>query len=290
MVFSRSILSEIEHSVTLLKPRWELSGPSPSQWSMLPRWLLYSQWRYRIPLIMWSCLGMCSISLVCASFVTRLILAQGVCFGIGGGGLYALIVVYASTTFIQALAYFPVSLYMSVYTTSLGLPPRNGTIVLAVFNLATVFGMSAIRILLFVRETDTRAPYSYVIIASGVGASLSAYLLWGFVHNLGVILVFVIAFGTLSGGFSSVWPAASTEIVGLDHQTTAPNVFGVLGISKGIAAVIGPVIAAALHHPQESAVRTAYSGYGFRDVTLFVGSMMLATAAGGASSKFLSRR
>ncbi|CUA73151.1 hypothetical protein RSOLAG22IIIB_10591 [Rhizoctonia solani] len=99
MVFSRSILSEIEHSVTLLKPRWELSGPSPSQWSMLPRWLLYSQWRYRIPLIMWSCLGMCSISLVCASFVTRLILAQGVCFGIGGGGLYALIVVYLSEWF-----------------------------------------------------------------------------------------------------------------------------------------------------------------------------------------------
>ncbi|CAE6428862.1 unnamed protein product, partial [Rhizoctonia solani] len=48
-----------------------------------------------------------------------------------------LFICMATTTFIQALAYFPVSLYMSVYTTSLGLPTINGTIVLAVFNLAT---------------------------------------------------------------------------------------------------------------------------------------------------------
>ncbi|CAE6450827.1 unnamed protein product [Rhizoctonia solani] len=190
----------------------------------------------------------------------------------------------ATTTFIQALAYFPVSLYMSVYTTSLGLPPVDGTVVLAVFNIATVVGQ-----ILFGYFCD-RAPYSYVIIASGVGASLSAYLLWGFAHNLGFIFAFVVAFGMLSGGFSSIWPAASAEIVGPEHQATVPSVFGVLGIAKGIAAVIGPIIAAALHHPHESAIRTAYSGYGFRDVTLFVGSMMLATAAGGVSSKFLSRR
>ncbi|KEP46039.1 MFS monocarboxylate transporter [Rhizoctonia solani 123E] len=348
--------------------------------------LAAQQWRHRIPLIMWTCLGICCISLVCASLVTQvwqLILAQGVCFGIGAGGLYAPIVVYlsewfsvrkglataiifggtgvggslyplavnyllenlgfrwtlriwaaftlvvsavsllfikprlpvsrpsgsrnigllslvknqrwsfiysplciciASTTFIQALAYFPVSLYMSVYTTSLGLPPTNGTIVLAVFNLATVVGQ-----ILFGYFCD-RAPYSYVIITSGVGASLSAYLLWGFAHNLGIIFAFVIAFGTLSGGFSSIWPAASAEIVGPDHQATVPSVFGDLGIAKGIAAVIGPIIAAALHSPHESADRTAYSGYGFRDVTLFVGSMMLVTAAGGVSSKVLSRR
>lgn len=41
------------------------------------------------------------------------------------------------TIFIQALAYFTVSLYMSVYTTSLGLPPLNSTLVLTVFNLAS---------------------------------------------------------------------------------------------------------------------------------------------------------
>ncbi|KEP47903.1 MFS monocarboxylate transporter [Rhizoctonia solani 123E] len=348
--------------------------------------LAAQQWRHRIPLMMWVCLGICVASLLCASFtnkVWQLILLQGVCFGIGGGGLYAPVIVYlpewfsvrkglaaaiifggagaggtvyplitnylleslgfrwtlriwaaftlvlctislifikprlpvnrpsgtrrigfltmirrqnwsflysplficiSVTSFVQALAYFPVSLYMSVYTTSLGLPAVNGTIVVAIFNLAAVTGQ-----VIFGHFCDV-APYPYVIIISGAGASLSAYLLWGFAHNLGVIFAFVIVFGLMSGGFTSIWPAASADIVGPEHQATVPNVFGVLGAWKGIAAVIGPVVAAALHHPDQSSIRTAYSGYGFRDVTLFVGSMMLATAVGGVSSKFLSRR
>ncbi|CAE7126103.1 unnamed protein product [Rhizoctonia solani] len=57
-----------------------------------------------------------------------------------------------------------------------------------------------------------------------------------------------------SGGFSSAWPAVSVDIVGPEHQAAVPSVFGVLGIPKGIAAVIGPIIAAALHHPRESAI------------------------------------
>ncbi|KAJ1300350.1 hypothetical protein OPQ81_005170 [Rhizoctonia solani] len=348
--------------------------------------LVAQQWRHRIPLMMWVCLVICVASLLCASFTNKiwqLIVLQGVCFGIGGGGLFAPVIVYLPewfsvrkglaasiifggagaggtvyplatnylleslgfrwtlriwaaftlvlstislffmkprlpanrpsgarrigffsmvrrqnwsflysplficiwiTSFVQALAYFPVSLYMSVYTTSLGLPPVNGTIVVAVFNLAAVIGQ-----VIFGHFCDI-APYPYAIIISGTGASLSAYLLWGFAHNLGVIFAFVIVFGLMSGGFTSIWPAASADIVGPENQATVPNVFGVLGVWKGVAAVIGPVVAAALHHPYESSVRTAYSGYGFRDVTLFVGSMMLATAAGGVSSKLLSRR
>ncbi|KAG8716912.1 hypothetical protein FRC09_015033 [Ceratobasidium sp. 395] len=341
--------------------------------------LAAQQWRHRIPVIMWTCLGICCLSLVCASFATR----ASVGFGIGGGGVYAPIVVYLSewfsvrkglacaiifcgagaggmiypilvnflleglgfrwalrvwaayvlasgalslvfmkprlplirpsatqnislwnrvrrqhwsfvysplfitisvTTFVQSLAYFPVSLYMSVYTSSLGLPPLNGTIVLAVFNLASVIGQ-----IVFGHLCDI-APYPYVIILSGVGASLSAYLLWGFAHNLGLIFAFVVVFGSLSGGFSSIWPAACNDIVGPDHQAIVSNVFGVFGMVKGLAAVIGPIVAASLHHPHDSAVRTVYSGYGFRDVTLFVGSMMAATAAGGVGAKYLARR
>ncbi|KAG8723612.1 hypothetical protein FRC09_002577 [Ceratobasidium sp. 395] len=188
------------------------------------------------------------------------------------------------TSFIQSLAYFPVSLYMPVYTSSLGLPPLNGTIVLAVFNLSSVISQMLLGHLCDI------APYPYVIVASGVGASLSAYLLWGFAHNLGLIFAFVIVFGSLSGGFTSVWPTACSDIVGPDHQAIMSNVLGMLSVVKGIAAVIGPVVAASLHNPHDSAVRTVYSGYGFRDVTLFVGSMMAATAAGGVSARYLARR
>ncbi|KAF8601580.1 MFS general substrate transporter [Ceratobasidium sp. AG-I] len=185
----------------------------------------------------------------------------------------------ASTTiFIQALAYFPVSLYMSVYTSSLGLPPLNGTLVLAVFNLASVVGQIG-----FGHVCDI-APYAYVMIASGAGAALSAYLLWGFAHSLGLIFAFVVVFGSLSGGFTSVWPAACSDIAG-SEQSSVSNIMGCLSMIKGGAAIIGPLIAAALHRPQEAAMKSTYSGYGFRDITLFVGSMMVATAFGGVTTR-----
>ncbi|KAF8601581.1 MFS general substrate transporter [Ceratobasidium sp. AG-I] len=184
------------------------------------------------------------------------------------------------TVFVQALAYFPVSLYMSVYTSSLGLPPLNGTLVLAVFNFASVVGQIG-----FGHVCDI-APYAYVMIASGVGAALSAYLLWGFAHSLGLIFAFVVAFGSLSGGFTAVWPAASSEIAG-SEQSSVSNIFGCFCIAKGAAAIIGPLIAAALHRPQDAAIKGAYSGYGFKAITLFVGSMMVVTTFGGLTTRMI---
>ncbi|CAE6503032.1 unnamed protein product [Rhizoctonia solani] len=187
------------------------------------------------------------------------------------------------TTFIQALAYFPVSLYMAVYTTSLGLSALNGTLVLSIFNLSSIVGQ-----IIFGHVCDI-APYGYVIVASGAGAALSAYLLWGFAHNLGLIFAFAVIFGSLSGGFCSVWPAASVEIAG-PEQSSVSNIMGFLSMAKGLAAIIGPLVAASLHHPEQAAMRSTYSGYGFRDVTLFVGSMMVATAVGGVGTRLTRRR
>ena len=58
---------------------------------------------------------------------------------------------------------------------------------------------------------------------------------------------------------------------------------------KGISAVIGPLTAAELYHPEQATMRSTYSGYGFRDVTLFVGSRMVATAAGRVATKLAKR-
>ncbi|KDQ20062.1 hypothetical protein BOTBODRAFT_101786 [Botryobasidium botryosum FD-172 SS1] len=120
-----------------------------------------------------------------------------------------LFLVVATTIFIQAIAYFPVALYMPTYTTALGLPIIDGTLVLAVFNIASVVGQ-----IIFGYLCD-RMPYARVMIFSGVGSALSAYLLWGFAHTLSLIFVFVVIFGGLSGGFSSIWPPASAEIAGM---------------------------------------------------------------------------
>lgn len=84
--------------------------------------------------------------------------------------------------------------------------------------------------------------YTNVIIFSGLASALSAFLVWGFGHNLGLVFAFVITFGAIvsrmtvstvyaanvhhvlmpltsmqSGGFSSVTPSASSDIVGTTH-------------------------------------------------------------------------
>ncbi|QRW25561.1 major facilitator superfamily transporter [Rhizoctonia solani] len=276
----------------------------------------------QIPLIMWSCLGICCASLVGASFATQvwqIILYKECVFGIGGGGLYAPVILpewfsvrkglagaiifggagiggifyplalnymlkglgfrwtlparasssslwtephlyyfcEAATGRFLAARYFyalpsflysgsgllPSLTYMSVYTTSLGLPTIDGTIVVVVFSAASVIGQ--------------------VVLASGIGSCLSTYLLWGYAHSLGLIFGFVIMFGILAGGFTSTWPAACADIAGPENPEVIPNVYGFLGIAKGVAAVIGPVVAATLHRTNGPVVRKRTVGTGF---------------------------
>ncbi|CAE6425563.1 unnamed protein product, partial [Rhizoctonia solani] len=287
--------------------------------------LLALQWPHKIRMMMWASLALC-----CGSLISHLILLQGVLFGIGGGGLYAPVIIYLSEWFVSRRglagsfifggsgaggALFPVA--ANFLLTNLGFrqmdAPNLGRIYVhfwrtGSFVRATAFAGGPSARYSWVESMDSFteatlelpeesvvfvhasfagqiifghvcdiAPYGYVIVASGSGAALSAYLLWGFAHNLGLIFAFVVVFGSLSGGFCSVWPAASVEIAG-SEQSSVSNIMGFFSMAKGLAAIVGPLVAAALHHPEQAATRSMYSGYGFRDVTLFVGSMMVATA------------
>ncbi|KAG9095077.1 hypothetical protein FS749_011138 [Ceratobasidium sp. UAMH 11750] len=251
--------------------------------------LAAQQWRHKIPVMMWTCLGICCLSLVCASFATQiwhLIILQGVGFGIGGGGVYAPIVVYLSEWFSVrkglacAIIFCGAGAGGMIYPILVnylleGLGFRWALRIWAAYVLASG---SLSLIFMKPRLPLIRPPATQNM---GLLASIKRQH-WSFLYSP--------LFIAISGGFSSIWPAACSDIVGPDNQTTVSNVFGVFGMVKGIAAVIGPIVAASLHHPHDSAVRTVYSGYGFRDVTLFVGSMMAATAAGGVGAKYLARK
>ena len=71
-------------------------------------------------------------------------------------------------------------------------------------------------------------------------------------------------------------------------------VFGCFGIVKGVAAIVGPVIATKLHRPELIQIPITgnpkgFGGYGFTTVTLFVGGMMVATTAGSLLSLGIKR-
>ncbi|KAI0048508.1 MFS general substrate transporter [Auriscalpium vulgare] len=192
------------------------------------------------------------------------------------------------TVFLQALAYFPVSLYIPTYAVSLGYSRLHGTLALTVFNLATVIGQ-----IVSGYYCDV-GPYTRVMFSSAILSSILAYALWGFAHSLALVYVFVVIFGTISGGFSSVWPPAAAEV----HRSQPFSPFAFFAIAKGLAAVFGPFIAAALHPVRIDNISASklgpgkhgWAGYGFTSITIFVGSMMAATTVGSAVSAFLRMR
>ncbi|KZV70078.1 MFS general substrate transporter [Peniophora sp. CONT] len=186
------------------------------------------------------------------------------------------------TIFVQGLSYFPVSLYIPSYAASLGFSSLNGTLALAAFNLAAVVGQ------VLVGYYCDRGSYTTAMIVSSMLSAILGFVLWGFAHSLALIYVFAVLFGAISGGFSSTWLPAAAEL----FNTQSTPIFMAFSCAKGLAAITGPFIAAALHpksvSDQHSAGSGGWAGYGFTAITIFVGSGMIATA--GLSGTVLAFR
>ncbi|KZO99341.1 MFS general substrate transporter [Calocera viscosa TUFC12733] len=189
--------------------------------------------------------------------------------------------VVSATVFIQALGYFPVSIYIPTYTTSLGVSPLGGQLVLSVFNLFTLIGQVLLGYLC------DRFSFTLVIVIAGIGSTLSAFLLWGFASDLGRIFAFVIFFGVTAGGFSSIFAPVGTAVFGSD-SLSAGVIPGYLGALRGIAAIVGPIISASLYNPDGPPLSVTYGLYGFGKMEMFVGGLTAVTILGGFLSWWLT--
>lgn len=188
-----------------------------------------------------------------------------------------LLCVVCATVFIQALGYFSISVYIPTYTTSLGLPQLDGQLVLSVFNLFTLIGQVLLGYLCDVFS------FSLVIVVAGMGSALSAFLLWGFANNLGMIFAFVVFYGVTAGGFSSIFAPVGSAVYGSD-SLSAGVIPGYLGALRGVAAIVGPIVTASLYSPTEPSLSREYGLYGFGKMEMFVGGTMAATILGGIVS------
>ncbi|KZT57500.1 MFS general substrate transporter [Calocera cornea HHB12733] len=188
------------------------------------------------------------------------------------------------TVFIQALGYFPVSIYIPTYTTSSGLSALDGQLVLSVFNLFTVIGQVLLGFLC------DKFSYTLVVVLAGVGSALSAFLLWGFGSNIGMIFAFVVVFGVTAGGFSSIFAPVGAAVFGKKTDFVSAGVIpGYLGALRGIAAIVGPIVSASLYSPNEPPLSGAYGLHGFGRMEIFVGTMTAITIVGGLLSWALTQ-
>ncbi|KZT20102.1 MFS general substrate transporter [Neolentinus lepideus HHB14362 ss-1] len=185
---------------------------------------------------------------------------------------------FSLANILQALSYFPVSLYLTVFTRSLSFE-GSAAAVLSVFNVACVIGQ------VFIGWLCDRMPYAWIAVVTQLGSTLVAFLLWGYSSNLEMVFGFAVLFGGLSGSFASVWQPAATDCAGKRGELQ-PYIFGIFASLKGVAAVIGPVISGVMYDAGKDTGALGGSGkygrFGFGKMEIFVGSLALAAAAASA--------
>lgn len=180
--------------------------------------------------------------------------------------------------FLQAAAWYTISLYISSYTTSLGFSASTATGVLSAFNASATVGY-----LIIGRLIDVTSYITIIIFSTSI-CSLAAFFLLGFSHSLPLIVVFVLVFGLIGGGFSTMLTPFSRDLAIFSNQESA-TLYVALIFVRGIAAISGPLIGAALYNPKLNEFRL-YGTNGFRGIVLWVGSAMLSSAAIAAGAMF----
>ena len=128
----------------------------------------------------------------------------------------------------------------------------------------------------------------------GIGAisALSALLLFGLSTSIASIVSFIILFGVTSGGYTSVWAASGSDVARIRNTQTS-SVLMSYGAVKGVASLIGPLIAAALLEQEQNKTgesvpgKAVFGSFGYATLIVWVGSCMAGTAALGGGVHFL---
>lgn len=109
-----------------------------------------------------------------------------------------------------------VGLYLPSFSASLGYG-KYGAALLSIFNVSCIAAQ-----ILTGWASDRFSPVVTMATSASLGG-IASLLLWGFsgAGGLGLMIAFVLVFGVLAGGYSSVWARCATSIVGDDKEQLA---------------------------------------------------------------------
>lgn len=177
---------------------------------------------------------------------------------------------------LQAFGWYVVSLYIATYATALGFSSTVSTGILSAFNASAIIGY------LITGPVIDKLSFTLAMSVSCGLCSVIALLLFGFATSLPLVLVFVLTFGAVGGGFGCFVTPIARDVAA---STGSDNNLQFLCwmFIRGIAAVSGPLIGSALYRPSvvtKDPRAGEYGINGFKGLIVFVGvSMGLAGVA-----------
>uniref|UniRef100_V5EZG6 Monocarboxylate transporter n=1 Tax=Kalmanozyma brasiliensis (strain GHG001) TaxID=1365824 RepID=V5EZG6_KALBG len=151
-------------------------------------------------------------------------------------------IIYFVVIMLQAFGWYIVSLYIATYATALGFNSTISTGILSAFNASAIIGY------LVTGPAIDRLSFTLAMSVSCGLCSILALLLFGFATSLPLVLVFVLTFGAVGGGFGCFITPIARDVA---ESTRSDNALQFLCwmFIRGIAAVAGPLIGSALYRP-----------------------------------------
>ncbi|KAA1116829.1 hypothetical protein PGTUg99_023668 [Puccinia graminis f. sp. tritici] len=175
---------------------------------------------------------------------------------------------------LQALGSFLPGLYLPNYAHSISLGPSSGMILLASFNVSTIFSKIIFGIL-----SDHFSPYLIGCCTSAV-ASLSVFGLWGGLGSTGLasLVMFAIVFGITSGCWTTLY-FSRIQRLKVDENTTM-TLYGAYSMTRGVGNIIsGPVSSALMRVKLPAPVGSGFAALDdkYSSLIFFCGVLMTLT-------------
>lgn len=164
---------------------------------------------------------------------------------------------------ILKLTLFPrqVAFYLPSYTLNLGTAASSTTVVGLINALASIGGI------IIGYDSDKSLPWTLSIMS--ISSGIISFTAWGFASSLGAVFAFACSYALFSAIYST-WGAAARNAAGASSSSrlggtnadpfsfeTGSNphlgtmIVCLMGVSRGVASIIGPFIGSALYDPTE---------------------------------------
>ncbi|KAJ6504693.1 major facilitator superfamily domain-containing protein [Mycena vitilis] len=190
--------------------------------------------------------------------------------------------VFLAVNTLQGFGYFVPIVYLPTFANALNISSSKSALTLAMVNAASLVGRLTMGYM-----SDKFNPW-ILALSTLLTTSVATFVLWGLLsHSFAGLLAFGVAYGSIAGGWSSMW-TGFVKPLAKDDPAMSTTIYGYLLLSRGIGNILSTPISAKLYSQSHNVTggleKTGFEvGDGrFETMIIYVGTCF-AAAAGAAA-------